>query len=102
MTNTFLKNKTLESKYKKGIPRDIMEKKEAEDVASANMSQIMKKMHSPRSFNAQIRKFGSSTNYQNTDMARSIMLENHKQGLKHSSTQHHSKSNIKYKNMGSL
>ena len=38
MTSQFMKNKTLESKYKSRIPRDVMEKKAVEDAASQNMT----------------------------------------------------------------
>ena len=31
MTNTFIKNKQLEQKYKSRIPRDVANKKESED-----------------------------------------------------------------------
>ena len=58
MTSTFMKNKALEEKYGR-IPNDILAKKESEDVASQNMTQIMKKMVSPRTFNGELRKFGS-------------------------------------------
>jgi hypothetical protein len=45
MTNNFLKNKQLENKYKKGIPLDIMQKKEQDEQATSTMTTIMKQMH---------------------------------------------------------
>ena len=60
MTTQFLKNKTLESKYKSRIPRDVMEKKAVEDAAAQNMTNVMKKMHSPRQFMSPLKRFGST------------------------------------------
>jgi hypothetical protein len=48
----------LEEKYGR-IPHDIMEKKEQEDAASQNMTDIMKKMQSPRNFTGEHKRFGS-------------------------------------------
>ena len=76
MTSNFLKNKQLESKYKKGIPRDILQKKEQDEQATSTMTTIMKQMHSPRNFVSPLRKTGSVQQYQNVNLARSIMLKN--------------------------
>lgn len=50
MTNNFRKNKQLEEKYKQRLPADFAQKMEMEQLATANMINIMKKMHSPRNF----------------------------------------------------
>ena len=48
---------------------------EMESLATNNMTNIMKKMHSPRNFISPLQKVGSVQNYQNCNLARSIMLE---------------------------
>ena len=58
MTSNFLKNKNLESKYKNGIPKDVLQKKEQEDIATQNMTALMKRMHSPRNFSSPLARFG--------------------------------------------
>jgi hypothetical protein len=58
VTSNFLKNKNLEQKYKNRIPRDVLQKKELEDIATQNMTQLMKKMHSPRNFTSPLARFG--------------------------------------------
>jgi hypothetical protein len=58
----------------------------------------MKKMHSPRSFMSPLKKFGSSQNYQNVNLAKSIMLENHKMKMRHQ----YSNSQNRVKNMNSI
>jgi len=63
MTNTFMKKKTLESKYKKGVPADVLAKTEHEEQVTSHMTAIMKKMHSPRNFSENMRKFGTASNY---------------------------------------
>ena len=68
------------------------------------MTQIMKKMHSPRNFASELIRCGSTQTYQNVSLARSIMLDNHKASLRHYSN---ASSLIggkpgKQKNMGSL
>ena len=75
MTNNFRKNKQLEEKYKQRLPADFAQKMEMEQQATANMISIMKKMHSPRNFTSPLQKVGSEQNYQNCNLARSIMLE---------------------------
>ena len=40
------------------------------------MTMIMKKMHSPRNFVSPVLKVGSVQNYQNVNLARSMMLNN--------------------------
>ena len=75
MTNNFRKNKQLEEKYKQRLPADFAQKMEMEQLATANMINIMKKMHSPRNFISPLQKVGSVQNYQNCNLARSIMLE---------------------------
>jgi|DEB0MinimDraft_12_1074336.scaffolds.fasta_scaffold28246_2 hypothetical protein len=82
MTNTFMKKKQLESKYKKGVPSDVLAKTEHEEKVASQMTAIMKKMHSPRNFMEPMRKFGSAANYQNANLARSIMLDNHHKSLR--------------------
>lgn len=59
MTSNFLKNKQLEEKYKQRLPADFQQKVEMETLATANMTQIMKKMHSPRNFISPLQKVGS-------------------------------------------
>jgi len=63
VTNTFMKKKDLESKYKKGVPADVLAKTEHEEQVVSNMASIMKKMHSPRNFCEGPRRFGSVTAY---------------------------------------
>lgn len=75
MTNNFRKNKQLEEKYKQRLPADFAQKMEIEQQATANMINIMKKMHSPRNFISPLQKVGSVQNYQNCHLAKSIMLE---------------------------
>mgnify|MGYP000070373531 CR=1 FL=1 len=60
MTSTFIKQKDLESKYKKGLPKALKEVRDAETAATSHMCQIMKKMHSPRNFTSELRSFGQS------------------------------------------
>ena len=50
MTSNFRKNSQLQEKYKQRLPADFAQKMEMEQLATANMINIMKKMHSPRSF----------------------------------------------------
>jgi hypothetical protein len=85
MTNTFMKNKQLESKYNNALPNDVLAKREQEDWANQQMTDLMKKMHSPRNFQSIIRRPGQSVPYQNVNLARSIMLENHKLSLRNNS-----------------
>ena len=59
MTTNFLKNKQLEEKYKTRLPADFQQKMEMESLAPANMTHIMKKMHSPRTFISPLQKVGS-------------------------------------------
>ena len=61
------------------------------------MTRIMKKMHSPRNFTSPLKRFGSTQNYQNVNLAKSIMLETHKMKLKHSFA-----GGVKMKNMNSF
>jgi hypothetical protein len=98
MTNTFMKKKNLESKYKKGVPADVLAKTENEEKIASQMTLIMKKMQSPRNFCEPMRKFGTAANYQNVNLARSIMLDNHKVSLRTTSCN----SGGLVKNMGSL
>ena len=77
MTSNFLKNKQLEKKFKSRIPADVMYKKGQEDSATSNMTNIMKKMHSPRNFVAPLRKTGSAQTYQNVNLAKNIALMSH-------------------------
>ena len=66
--------------------------------ATTNMTNIMKKMHSPRNFQSSLKKFGSVSNYQNVSLARSIMFvkeksigtESHKHNLNMNSLMHNS------------
>lgn len=58
----------------------------------------MKKMHSPRNFQSPLKKFGSTSNYQNVTLARSIMFikeksvgtESHKHNPNMNSLMHNS------------
>lgn len=103
MTSTFIKNKQIELKYKSRIPRDIAAKKDIEDQATQNMTNIMKKMHSPRNFTGPLKKFGSAQNYQNANLAKSIQLENHCLSMKHSYAEGLGRiGGIQMKNMNSL
>jgi len=77
MTSNFLKNKSLEQKYKSRIPRDVLEKKGVEDQATSTMTSIMKKMHSPRNFTSPLRKIGSVQTYQNVSLARNLATLDH-------------------------
>lgn len=60
MTSTFIKQKDLESKFKKGLPKAMQEIKDAEAAATSHMCHIMKKMHSPRNFTSEMKTFGKS------------------------------------------
>ena len=75
MTTNFLKNNELKDKYKSRVPDDVKQKQMNENVTVSTMTNIMKKMHSPRSFNSPIRKFGSVQNYQNVSLAKNLMKQ---------------------------
>jgi hypothetical protein len=58
MTNTFIKNKQLESKYNTRIPADVLANKEMEDQATENMVRQMRMMISPRNFIGTVKRAG--------------------------------------------
>lgn len=58
MTSTFLKNKQLEKKYQSRLPHDMRAKQDQENAVTSQMTGIMKRMHSPRSFLSDIKKVG--------------------------------------------
>ena len=74
MTQTFLKNKQLDKKFANRLPADLRPRREYEENATSQMSQLMKKMHSPKEFRADYKKVGEPSNYQNVKLARHIMI----------------------------
>lgn len=75
MTSNFLKNKELQKKYNSRIPKDVQKANEADNLATSTMTDIMKKMQSPRNFTSPLKKFGSVANYQNVSLARNLMKQ---------------------------
>lgn len=77
MTNTYMKNKQLESRYNARIPADEMEKKEMEERATQEMIAKMKMLVSPKQFGPQMKQPGQSISYMNVNQARHMMIDKH-------------------------
>lgn len=58
MTNTYMKNKQLESRYNARVPADELDKKEQEERATQEMISKMKMLISPKKFQPVMRKPG--------------------------------------------
>lgn len=81
MTNTYMKNKQLESRYNARVPADELDKKEQEERATQEMINKMKLLISPKKFQPIMRKPGQSIEYMNVSQARSMIMDKAKYSM---------------------